>query len=55
MTEQQWERTLDELLRAESGLTDWDIGFIDSMDKLRGRTPPCSTTVQESSDDDNDR
>ena len=37
MTEQEWERTLDELLDADTGLSTWEIGFIEDMDKLRGR------------------
>ncbi|MBE3117486.1 MAG: hypothetical protein IMZ50_01855 [Candidatus Atribacteria bacterium] len=32
-----WEDELDDLLKAESGLTPWEIDFVESMDKLRGR------------------
>lgn len=33
-----WEKMLDELLERESGLTTWEIDFLDSLDKLRGRS-----------------
>ena len=33
-----WEGELDDLQKVESGLTAWEIDFIDSMDRLRGRS-----------------
>ena len=35
MTEHQ-ETMLDELLDADEGLTDWEIGFIETLDERRG-------------------
>ena len=37
MIEQDWEEIVDDLLNKESGLTSWEIDFIDSLDKQRGR------------------
>jgi hypothetical protein len=34
---QDWESMLDELLELEQGLTGWEIDFLESLDKLRGR------------------
>ncbi len=33
----QAEEVLDELLQCESGMTGWELDFIESMDKQRGR------------------
>ena len=35
--EADWERLLEELLELESGLSGWEIDFLESLDGLRGR------------------
>lgn len=35
--QRDWEQLLDDLLDLESGLTEWELGFIESLDKWRGR------------------
>ncbi len=37
MIDDSWEQKLDELLDKESGLTPWEIDFIESLDERRGR------------------
>ena len=38
-----WRDELDDLLALESGLTDWEVGFIDSIDLRRDLDRPMST------------
>ena len=35
----QWTKLLDELLDVEAGLTDWEVQFVEDMDKKRRNDP----------------
>ncbi len=47
MTDDDRHAMVEELLSLESGLTDWDIAFLDEMYMMAFYTPPMAKLIEE--------